>query len=101
MVAASVQHLIDSLPKAELHVHIEGCIEVRSRSLSEVCSCDTTALRLRACTKVLHQYQRPLANMWGARLTPFALRPCLSASHRHQRRLLQLLGAARHEAGLC
>ena len=30
MTAPSIQHLIDSLPKAELHVHIEGCIEVRS-----------------------------------------------------------------------
>jgi len=36
MVAASVQHLIESLPKAELHVHIEGCIEVPDRSLKRL-----------------------------------------------------------------
>ena len=32
MTAPSIQALIEALPKAELHVHIEGCIEVRAYS---------------------------------------------------------------------
>jgi hypothetical protein len=31
MTSPNMQQLIESLPKAELHVHIEGCIEVRPR----------------------------------------------------------------------
>ena len=55
MVAASVQHLIESLPKAELHVHIEGCIEVISRSepLPERCQAKTGSVlsSTQCCTK--------------------------------------------------